>query len=66
MTHVDSREKLGNACGIQVSAAVVAITDNSFCAKKHKDFVFTPKMNHLDVWSYKKEYLKGGKTDAYN
>lgn len=38
---------------------------NSFCAKKHKDFVFTPKMNHLDVWSYKRS-LKGGKTDAYN
>ncbi len=27
VTHVDSREKLGNACGIQVSAAVVAITE---------------------------------------
>ena len=26
VTHVDSREKLGNACGIQVGAAVVAIT----------------------------------------
>ncbi|WP_342513691.1 ribosomal L7Ae/L30e/S12e/Gadd45 family protein [Sporosarcina sp. FSL K6-1522] len=26
VTHVDSRLKLGNACGIQVSAAVVAIT----------------------------------------
>ena len=26
VTHVDSREKLGYACGIQVSAAVVAIT----------------------------------------
>jgi large subunit ribosomal protein L7A len=27
VTHVDSKEKLGNACGIQVSAAVVAITE---------------------------------------
>jgi large subunit ribosomal protein L7A len=27
VTYVDSREKLGNACGIQVGAAVVAITD---------------------------------------
>ena len=26
VTYVDSREKLGNACGIQVGAAVVAIT----------------------------------------
>ncbi|CAM3241833.1 ribosomal L7Ae/L30e/S12e/Gadd45 family protein [Filibacter tadaridae] len=26
VTHVDSKERLGNACGIQVSAAVVAIT----------------------------------------
>ncbi len=26
VTHVDSKEKLGIACGIQVSAAVVAIT----------------------------------------
>jgi hypothetical protein len=43
------------------------LLDNGFCVKKHKDFVFTPKMNHLDVWSYKKRsYVKGGKTDAYN
>ncbi|MEK4712961.1 ribosomal L7Ae/L30e/S12e/Gadd45 family protein [Sporosarcina sp. FSL K6-5500] len=27
VTYVDSRDKLGNACGIQVGAAVVAITD---------------------------------------
>ncbi|MBO0587281.1 ribosomal L7Ae/L30e/S12e/Gadd45 family protein [Sporosarcina sp. E16_8] len=27
VTYVDSREKLGNACGIQVGAAVVVITD---------------------------------------
>ncbi len=26
VTHVESREKLGHACGIQVGAAVVAIT----------------------------------------
>ena len=26
VTYVDSKEKLGNACGIQVGAAVVAIT----------------------------------------
>lgn len=26
VTHVSSRDKLGNACGIQVGAAVVAIT----------------------------------------
>ncbi|MFJ7935186.1 ribosomal L7Ae/L30e/S12e/Gadd45 family protein [Sporosarcina sp. NPDC096371] len=26
VTHVDSKERLGNACGIQVGAAVVAIT----------------------------------------
>ena len=26
VTYVDSREKLGKACGIQVGAAVVAIT----------------------------------------
>lgn len=27
VTYVDSRDKLGDACGIQVGAAVVAITD---------------------------------------
>ena len=27
VTYVNSRDKLGNACGIQVGAAVVAITD---------------------------------------
>jgi hypothetical protein len=32
---------------------------------EHKDFVFYPKMNHLDVWYYN-DQKKGGIIDAYN
>ena len=52
---VESRKELGKACGIQVGAAVVAIADGLVFVEKHKSFVFTQKMNHLDVWNYKNE-----------
>ncbi len=46
----DSRLKLGKVCDIHVDAAAVAITGYQFLCRKHKDFVFTQKMNHLDMW----------------
>ena len=49
---VESKKELGKACGIQVGAAIVAIARYSFCVINHKDFVFTQKMNHLDMWNY--------------
>ena len=46
----DSQLKLGKVYGINADSAAVAITGYQFLCRKHKDFVFTQKMNHLDMW----------------
>lgn len=46
----DSRLKFGKVYDIHVDAAAMAFTGYQFLCRKHKDFVFTQKMNHLDMW----------------